>query len=78
MVLTPGEKITIDTGHIVAFDATVNYNVRKAGGWKTTLLSGEGLVTDFVGPGRVWLQTRSTSGLVLWLDSKLPRHTSSD
>ena len=76
--LTPGEKITIDTGHIVAFDATVSYNVRKAGGWKTTLLSGEGLRHGLRRPGRLWLQTRSSSGLILWLDSKLPRHTSSD
>lgn len=76
VVLEPGEQITIDTGHIVAFDASVRYSVRKAGSWKTTLLSGEGLVTDFTGPGRLWLQTRSSSGLILWLDSKLPRHTS--
>lgn len=78
VALEPGEKITIDTGHIVAFDATVNYRVRKAGGWKTTMLSGEGLVTDFTGPGRLWLQTRNSSGLIMWLDSKLPRHTSNN
>ncbi|MCA0330958.1 MAG: TIGR00266 family protein [Actinobacteria bacterium] len=75
MVLGAGEQVTIDSGHIVAFDSSVQYRVRKAGSWKTTLLGGEGLVADFVGPGRVWLQTRSTSDLIMWLDARLPRHT---
>jgi uncharacterized protein (TIGR00266 family) len=76
MVLGAGEQVTIDSGHIVAFDSSVHYSVRKAGSWKTTLLGGEGLVADFVGPGRVWLQTRSTSDLIMWLDARLPRQTS--
>ncbi len=70
--LAPGEKLTLDTGHLVAFDESVQYSVRKAGSWKSTILGGEGLVTDFVGPGRVWLQTRSSSDLVQWIQSKLP------
>lgn len=77
LTLAPGERITIDTGHIVAFEQSVQYQVRKAGSWKTTLLGGEGLVTDFAGPGRVWLQTRSSSDLIGWLDSRLPRQQSS-
>lgn len=71
--LAPGEKVTLDTGHVVAFDETVQYSVRKAGSWKSTLLGGEGLVTDFVGPGRLWLQTRSSSDLVAWIQGKLPQ-----
>jgi uncharacterized protein (TIGR00266 family) len=70
--LTAGEVITLDTGHVVAFTDTVQYSVRKAGSWKSTLLGGEGLVTDFTGPGRVWLQTRSSSDLISWIQSKLP------
>ena len=70
--LAPGETITLDTGHVVAFDAAVQYKVRKAGSWKSTLLGGEGLVTDFTGPGRVWLQTRSSSDLIGWITSRLP------
>lgn len=74
LVLEAGERMTIDSGHIVAFDQSVQYSVRKAGGnWKTTLLGGEGLVTDFVGPGRLWLQTRSGTDLISWLDARLPR-----
>ncbi len=71
--LGAGETMTLDTGHVVAFDASVGYKVRKAGSWKSTLLGGEGLVTDFTGPGRVWLQTRSSSDLVGWLEARLPK-----
>jgi uncharacterized protein (TIGR00266 family) len=70
--LGAGETLTLDTGHVVAFDDTVTYTVRKAGSWKSTILGAEGLVTDFTGPGRVWLQTRSSSDLVAWIQSKLP------
>ncbi len=74
--LAPGEAMTLDTGHVVAFDDTVQYKVRKAGSWKSTILGAEGLVTDFVGPGRVWLQTRSSADLIQWIQSKLPQNRS--
>ena len=74
--LAAGEKMTLDTGHVVAFDDTVQYKVRKAGSWKSTILGGEGLVTDFTGPGRVWLQTRSSSDLVQWLAARMPQSRS--
>ena len=72
LALGTGEVLTLDTGHVVAFDDTVTYSVRKAGSWKSTILGAEGLVTDFTGPGRVWLQTRSSSDLIGWIQSKLP------
>ncbi|MGA7688900.1 MAG: TIGR00266 family protein [Jiangellales bacterium] len=75
--LAAGETITLDTGHVVAFDETVQYKVRKAGSWKSTILGGEGLVTDFTGPGRVWLQTRSSSDLVAWLAARMPSRNNS-
>lgn len=70
--LADGEVMTLDTGHVVAFDDTITYSVRKAGSWKSTILGGEGLVTDFTGPGRVWMQTRSTPDFISWLTSVLP------
>jgi uncharacterized protein (AIM24 family) len=70
--LQPGEVYTVDTGHIVAFDEGVTYAVRKVGNWKSTILGGEGLVTDFTGPGRVLLQTRSAQELIDWLTVSLP------
>ena len=70
--LQPGEVYTVDTGHIVAFDEGVTYAVRKVGNWKSTILGGEGLVTDFTGPGRLLLQTRSAQELIDWLTVSLP------
>ncbi|SEJ58936.1 TIGR00266 family protein [Demequina mangrovi] len=71
--LAPGETLTLDTGHVVAFDDSVQFSVRKAGSWKSTLLGGEGLVTDFTGPGRVWLQTRSSNDLIEWIKKVNPQ-----
>jgi uncharacterized protein (TIGR00266 family) len=70
--LAPGEVLKIDTGHIVAFEEGIGYQVSKVGGWKSTLLSGEGLVATFTGPGSLWLQTRSPADFVGWLIPKLP------
>ena len=75
--LAAGEALTLDTGHVVVFDESVQYKVRKAGSWKSTLLGGEGLVTDFVGPGRVWLQTRSSNDLIDWIKEVNPQRSSS-
>jgi uncharacterized protein (TIGR00266 family) len=73
--LAPGEGYTLDTGHVVAFDESIQYAVHKAGNWKTTILGGEGLVTRFTGPGRLWLQTRSPSDFLNWLIPKLPQRS---
>ena len=48
--LAPGQKMIVDTGHVVAFDETVRYEVHKVSGWKQTFLSGEGLVVHLIGP----------------------------
>ncbi|MDN4476348.1 TIGR00266 family protein [Demequina sp. SYSU T00192] len=71
--LAAGETLTLDTGHVVAFDDSVQFSVRKAGSWKSTILGGEGLVTDFTGPGRVWLQTRSSNDLIDWIKRVNPQ-----
>lgn len=76
-VLGDGEAMTLDTGHVVAFDESVRYAVRKAGGWKSTLLGGEGLVTDFTGPGRLWMQSRSSGDLIDWIRRVNPQQHSS-
>lgn len=65
--LDPGQRYTVDTGHIVAFSEGVGYNVKRVGGIKSTLFSGEGLVCEMTGPGRIWLQTRSADSLLSWL-----------
>lgn len=75
MTLGAGETMVLDSGHVVAFDETVEYRIRKAGGWKSLFLGGEGIVTEFTGPGRVWMQTRSASDLVDWLRARMPSST---
>lgn len=65
-------KYIIDTGHLVAWEGELEYTIRKAGGWKSTLLSGEGLVLEMTGKGTVWLQTRNLGSLVSWIRPQLP------
>jgi uncharacterized protein (TIGR00266 family) len=72
MVLEPGRSYTIDTGHLVAFTEGIDFKVCKVGGLKSTLFSGEGLVVDLTGPGRVLLQSRSTDQFLAWLIPQLP------
>lgn len=76
--LADGESYTVDTSHIVGFEAGVDYKVQKSGGWKTTLLGGEGLVVSLTGPGRVYMQTRSPQGFVDWLIPQLPSPQKND
>ena len=53
-------NLVIDTGHLVAWDAGLQYKVGKSGsGWIASYLSGEGLVCHFQGQGRIWIQTRN-------------------
>lgn len=78
MELSEGETFTVDTGHLVAFSDRLGFEVRRVGGLKSTLFSGEGLVVDLTGPGRLWLQTRSEDAFLTWLIPKLPRQESSD
>lgn len=76
VTLAPGERFTVDTGHLVAFSDGIGFHVRRVGGIKSTLFSGEGLVVDLTGPGRVMLQTRSVDAFLSWLVPKLPRQNS--
>jgi uncharacterized protein (TIGR00266 family) len=78
MELAGGEKFTVDTGHLVAFSDRLGFDVRRVGGLKSTLFSGEGLVVDLTGPGRFWLQTRSEDAFLTWLIPKLPHRESSE
>ena len=71
--LGPGERYTVDTGHLVAFDEDIGFTVRAVGGLKSTLFSGEGLVVDLTGPGRVLMQTRSTDAFLTWLMPQVHR-----
>jgi len=68
-----GRPYIVDTGHVVGFSGGLTFDVRRVGGWKSTLLSGEGLVCEFKGTGTLYLQTRSSQAFLHWLIPKLPR-----
>ena len=72
--LAPGEAITVDSGHVVAYDAGLQSRLRRAveGRSMQSLKSGEGFVFDFSGPGRVMIQTRNPRALIEWLTAELP------
>ncbi len=70
--LEAGQHFTVDTGHMVAYEESVQMSLRRAtGGLVQSFKSGEGLVFDFEGPGRVWTQTRNPNELLGWISATL-------
>ncbi len=64
MVLGVGESLRVDTGCLVAFEQTVDYDIQMVPGIKNKLFGGEGLFfVRLTGPGTVWLQTLPFSRL---------------
>jgi uncharacterized protein (TIGR00266 family) len=85
-LLAPNEEYIVDTGHIVAFEESVDYRMEKATGKTQGLggflkgmvqsaLSGEGFVCRYRGPGRIYIQTRQLPGFVHQLMPFLPKAT---
>ena len=65
--------LRVDTGCIVAFQPTVNYDIQYVGKIKTALFGGEGLFfATLRGPGRVWLQSLPLSRLANRIISAVP------
>jgi len=71
-VMVDGSMV-IDTGHLVAWDAKLQYQVGKSGGgWIASMLSGEGLVCHFQGQGMVYLQSRNANEYGQTIGPQLP------
>jgi len=63
-ILQSGELLKVDTGCLVAYTSTIDYDIQFVGGIKNTLFGGEGLFfATLRGPGKVWLQTLPISRL---------------
>jgi len=63
--LAPGETLRVDTGCLVSFQESVDYDIKFVGGFKNALFGGEGLfLATLTGPGRIYLQTLPFSRLV--------------
>jgi len=74
--LAPGEMLRVDTGCLVGFDESVNYDIQFVGGFKNALFGGEGLFLACVsGPGTVYLQTLPLARLADRLHSAAIGHT---
>lgn len=71
--LKPGETLKVDTGCVVGFSPSVNYDVQFIGGFKNALFGGEGLfLVNLTGPGKVYLQSLPFSKLVDRIHRALP------
>jgi uncharacterized protein (TIGR00266 family) len=63
-LLRAGERYVVDTGHLVAWEGTTQYTLRKAAaGFFRSMMSGEGIVAEFTGPGELLIQTRNLAAL---------------
>lgn len=59
------ETLRIDTGCIVAFEPTIDFDVQTSGNLKSMLFGGEGLfLATLSGSGKVWLQSMPIKKLV--------------
>ena len=62
--LAPGETLRVDTGCVVAYQPSVDFDVQYVGKIKSALFGGEGLFfATLTGPGRIWLQSLPLSRL---------------
>ncbi len=72
--LQAGEILKVDTGCIVGFDQTVNYDIEFVGGIKNTVFGGEGLFfATLQGPGTVYIQSLPFSRLAGRIIASVPR-----
>ncbi len=66
-------ELTVDTGHVVAFQDTLEYSLSKAGGsWISSMLAGEGIVLKFKGRGTIYVQSHNPDEYGKTLGPKLP------
>ena len=72
------DQYYVDTGYVVAFEDTLQYRVtvlpglRAGGKIKSFFFGGEGLVCQFSGQGRVWIQTRHPRSFISWVHAYRP------
>jgi uncharacterized protein (AIM24 family) len=65
--------VIIDNAHLVAWPEQMKYTIEKAAsGWVSSIVSGEGFVRRFRGPGRVLIQTRNPGGFGQWMRRFIP------
>lgn len=76
--LRPGERYVVDSGHLVAWEGSMQYQLRKATkSFFRSFLSGEGVVAEFTGPGEILIQTRNLAAFAGLLKPFFPSQSSS-
>lgn len=71
--LLPGQHLTVDNTHLIAWEDSVSYTMGRGGkSWMSAVLGGEGFVAQLHGPGRIWIQTRTPQGFHSWLRALSP------
>ncbi|MDQ3754222.1 MAG: TIGR00266 family protein [Acidobacteriota bacterium] len=75
--LAPGERYVVDTGHLVAWEGQMQYTLRKAAsGFFRSMVSGEGIVSEFTGPGEILIQTRNLAAFAGLMKPFFPSQSS--
>jgi uncharacterized protein (TIGR00266 family) len=65
--LGAGEDLIVDNYHLAALSDTCKYEVHMFGGLKSTILGGEGFITQIWGPGEVYVQTKNVKEFADWI-----------
>lgn len=77
MDLQPGQTIKVDTGSVVGWDASVTFDIQRAGGLKSMMFGGEGIfLTTLTGPGKILLQSMNLPELAITLSRYMPSSSS--
>ena len=72
--LAPGELLRVDTGCVVAFTQSINFDIQYVGKIKSAIFGGEGLFFAVLqGPGKIWLQSLPLSRLANRIIAAAPR-----
>ena len=71
--LQAGERYVVDTGHLVAWGRhnTIHASQSRVRFFRS-MMSGEGIVAEFTGPGELLIQTRNLAALADCLRTLLP------
>jgi len=76
ITLNPGEKLLVDNIHLAAFEADMKFTLRKFGRMKSFLFGGEYILTEFVGPGKIYIQSRNLPVFANILYRYMPKNKS--
>lgn len=70
-----GETLRVDTGCLVAFQPSIDYDIERAGNLKSMFFGGEGLfLATLKGTGKVWLQSLPFSRMADRILASAPAH----